>query len=220
MKKARNILVFALMLATVASMGSVAGTYAKYISTSTTTDEARVAKWGFSMDDKSYENVDLFKDSSKVLSTAGTKDDLTVIAPGTSGTYSFTVDSKTTEVDYRVTLVATVTDGVKLTEAEAQSVVSTHTGEYAPIKYTLTNTTTGTAVVEDVDAATLQAELNKLYTGTVITAGTTENSTYKIDWEWAAEVDADTNKLDTLLGQNATGKTVKLEIEITAEQDI
>ena len=79
-----------LMVAVLMTTCAISGTFAKYISTASGEDSARVAYWGFGLD-SSIEIDDLFLDAyTNVNSTEeadGTKDD--VIAPGTSNFKTF-----------------------------------------------------------------------------------------------------------------------------------
>lgn len=78
------------------SLSLVSGTWAKYTSTVSGEDSARVAKWAFSTVDLENEEVtfDLFNTttySDSNVDVNGVNDNEVVIAPGTTGSFSFTV---------------------------------------------------------------------------------------------------------------------------------
>lgn len=101
-KNARKVFLFALALLTVISMGSVSGTYAKYVSQVDLTDEARVAKWQLNVKDingnvlNDTKKINLFAESYsfngkeyvKSLGVDGGPNHVAkVVAPGTKGEY-------------------------------------------------------------------------------------------------------------------------------------
>lgn len=211
MKNLRNGLVLSLALLSVISMGSVAGTYARYTTTLTEqTDSARVAKWTIGQ----TTNVgNLFTNSYKASDAADGETDtdvkalVDVVAPGTKGEYSFNL-SGTTETNYTLTVVATATDTI-------------NTAEYAPITYTLDgNAVTDMNADSIVNAEDLALAIAALYpTDKVYAAGTVSESIHTIGWEWA--IDGDDAK-DTVLGNaialNEDSHKVSLSITITATQ--
>ena len=102
MMRIASVLLVAVLLSTCA----ISGTYAKYITTATGSDTARVAKWDVKLEENTMSNTfnfDLFKtvnDSDGNYENdvkPGTGDDH-IIAPGTSG--SFTINlSNASEVN-------------------------------------------------------------------------------------------------------------------------
>lgn len=115
--KKMGILAVLVMLVAV-TLNAVGGTYAKYISSYGTTDEARVAKWNF--EDKSTNTVDLFKQSyTKTTDDDGTyayvasSDAWKVIAPGTDGVYEYAVEG-TAETNFKVSQTLNIVNNVKL----------------------------------------------------------------------------------------------------------
>ena len=193
----KKMSIFALLLAAVvATSYSVSGTYAKYTTTREYSDNARVAKWNIN----DISQVDLFNSTyTAVTSDNGDK----VVAPGTSGTYTFQITGDV-ETDYTL-----------LVEVEADDTINTD--DYKPMTYTLdydadTNPVTYDSI-EDLEAA-----IEALYDGSqVYAAGTVSESEHTIGWSWAFENTNETNQKDTLLGNAHTG-TVSLEITITAVQ--
>ena len=103
MKKARNMFVLALVLLSVISIGSVAGTYAKYTSTKELSDQARVAKW---MDFENNDSLTLNLFSKEYDGTVKSSTEDKVIAPGTTQTMNFAIniaEADAPEVDYQIT---------------------------------------------------------------------------------------------------------------------
>ena len=227
MKKKMAILA-TLLIAVVGTGFSVSGTYAKYVSEVNLSDDARVAKWQIGLSDATSKTLDLFHESYdygdgntvvKALSRDLVKDDDTadtldnVVAPGTKGQYTFSLDG-IIETNYTLKISTTgSTNGVKLTykeDVDIDGVTTTVDKTYDPIKFYVS-----TSKTEDIDTIaadklidfdTLLTTLNGLYSGTATT-----------DAEKAAN-----NKLDTQLG-NAIAKdpqshVIKLNIDITAEQ--
>lgn len=202
MKKARNTFLLALALLSVVSMGSVAGTYAKYTSTTSVTDTARVAKWD--IQDGAITDWDLFGDSMNQSNLTDNKDTSgnKVIAPGSKGSADFAFDSSkinasTTEVDYEVKLSnVTVNDTI------------------GRIKYTLKE---GSTVVQDSESTNVE-NLNAADLTTALAKVTFEaGKTYTLEWEWVNTDDATNNTADTTLGQAGTA-TVTVNATITASQ--
>ena len=99
-----------LLVLTLLSTSVISGTFAKYTTSDTGTDSARVAKWGFEATDASITLDDLFK--SAYNNTVNSSVD--VIAPGTTNSvdFSFAYDPSsnsniaTPEVDYNFTVLA------------------------------------------------------------------------------------------------------------------
>lgn len=195
MKNTRKVLVGALALLTVVSMGAMSGTYARYTSDIVdATDTARVAKWNINKVTK----VDLFKDS--YLSDAIKSTDK-VVAPGASGSYEFGLAGGEVETNYTINATITGTDTI-------------NDDTYAPIVYTLDGT-------EYTSIDDLTAAIEALYAGKVFAAGTISESKHTIGWSWALDAadEADkaaTNTKDT--AKAAANGTVTLNVKLTATQ--
>ena len=103
MKKNRMMRLAAFLLVCVLLTTSViSGTYAKYVSTTTDSDSARVAKWGFGTASIAFE--DLF--AASYTNVAAGTDDMAIIAPGTAGevTFAFEATGSAPEVAYKITV--------------------------------------------------------------------------------------------------------------------
>ena len=217
----------ALVMAVVLTASSVSGTYAKYTTSAESADEARVAKWAIGTTNE----VNLFSDSyiaaadglseagnttgqTTVVSTDGKK----VVAPGTKGSYEFTIN--TTNVnETNFTLDVEVVDG---TDKSYDNI---------GLVYTLDGNKVGT----NGTFAELKEALSKLYkeadgTNTVYAhnAATTDLK-HTIGWSWAFDgVDADDTAKGTKYTTHVTPgddtsamneqDTVKLTIKVTATQ--
>ena len=99
-KRRKSRTLFSLMsialLFTLISTCLMSGTLAKYTSTATGSDSARVAKWGFD----GINTVDIFKLAYDSTVDAAVK----VVAPGTGNQFSFGFKSGTSEVDTKITV--------------------------------------------------------------------------------------------------------------------
>ena len=97
------------LMFTLVSTSLLGGTLAKYITTGGGNDTARVAKWGFT----GINNVELFKtaytdtSAGETVKSANTDK---IVAPGTKGTFSFTVAGGASEVAARITFAFTETN--------------------------------------------------------------------------------------------------------------
>ena len=184
------------------------GTYAKYITSEKGSDSARVAHWNIN----TTNNIkDLFA-SSYTNIIDGTEEQ-GVIAPGTSGTYFFTI-SGDVETSYTLSIVASGTDDV-----------NGAIKEYNPIKYSFTKPNTGndkdkkpTITIEGMTFEELKKAINDIDDGSQIhEAGVLNGDIYTIGWKW--ETDGD-NEKDTLLGNlvSTENKTINLSVDIIATQ--
>lgn len=194
MKNVRNALVLSLVLLSVVSMGSVAGTYAKYTSNATGTDSARVAKWSFTVGttDIATSSTFTFNLFETVDSNVKTGVDENIIAPGTEGSFTIALqnDSEvnaTYSIDYTVTNTASI-----------------------PVEFSIDNGATWTTTLTDV----IDTDINM--------SGATDSITIK--WRWAFEgagssnyTDSQTDLTDTALGVTGTD-TITVSAKITATQ--
>ncbi|MDE6285280.1 MAG: hypothetical protein K2M17_05995 [Bacilli bacterium] len=196
----KTILIAGLMAAVAITSFSVSGTYAKYTSETTATDQARVAKWNI---DKSIE-IKLFDTSygSKKEINGGK---VKVVAPGAKGKYTFTLDTnastdKYTEVAYTVNIEMDETDaGTNIKGQKSDG------SNYYPIKYYV-DVQDDDHLCENVE--TLAAKLNEVIS---------DGKNHTIFWEWPFNVDDESNKADTELGTTADQEVV-LKVKVTATQ--
>ena len=202
------ILIGILELLIVIIMITFEGTYSKYITSVKDSDSARVARWNIN----TTNNIkDLFA-SSYTNIIDGTEEQ-GVIAPGTSGTYFFTI-SGDVETSYKLSIIASGTDDV-----------NGAIKEYNPIKYSFTKPNTGndkdkkpTITIDEMTDEELKKAINDIDDGSQIhEAGVLNGDIYTIGWKW--ETDGD-NEKDTLLGNlvSTENKTINLSVNITATQ--
>lgn len=163
MMRAASILLVAVLLSTCA----ISGTFAKYVTTASGTDTARVAKWGIQMNSSGestfVDKYEMKADNSKnsVVGTAAAD----VVAPGTSGSATYTITG-TPETAYQITFKAENVQDVFLGAGVYTytstgmtydpSMSQTVSEEYYPIKYnyvikTNNGTVTTTGAAYDVD---------------------------------------------------------------------
>ena len=161
MKKNRMMrLASVLLVLVLLSTSVISGTFAKYVTTATANDTARVAKWGITMD---TDNTGTFvatysSNGQETVHGKNSENDADVVAPGTSGTATYVV-SGTPETDYVITFAGVADDDVYLAkdltytyvDAEDNNGVVTYTtpgpgasgtvsADYYPIYYTVTIT--------------------------------------------------------------------------------
>lgn len=186
----------ALLVAVLMTTCAISGTFAKYTTTASGRDSARVAKWGFNTDSIT---VDLFDDvyGTTVDSADGKK----VVAPGTTSfaTIDFTPAGGTPEVSY------TFDVNVALGTADAALV--------AKLVWKLND-------VEVGDFAALVAKVNEVCDKEY--APGQEPADIKITWEWPFEEGANADEIkvndkeDTDLGNTAA--SLEVIVSYTATQ--
>ncbi len=212
-----------LLVATLLSTCVISGTFAKYVTSGSASDSARVAKWGVRFDIDSdmflteYEYDDTTGGFTTDYSVQSTEK---VVAPGTSGdAYSFTTTG-TPEVSYIVSFAKTADSTWKTIYTDGNG-LGDDTKEYYPVKFTITfdaYTNSGFTDVDDladalayykyyysVDEETYYVSNDGGDTWTEATA--TGAPSMNISWEWVYSVDALTDTYDTFLGDVAAGVT-------------
>ncbi len=231
--KKMGILAVLVMLVAV-TLNAVGGTYAKYISTYSMTDEARVAKWNFT--DETERTVDLFESSYSndngvyVASSDASK----VVAPGTEGSYSYSITG-TAETNYKVTKNSSVLNKIAIVGNEGwdNDVIV-----YNPIEFSFDNGTTwvkAEKINRDADGKFLGLSFEDTVDNGVIYPANYELSvanntaiTGSIQWRWAFESGIYNDKtgnysndvLDTRLAQQVEelGLTMTATVGVTVEQ--
>jgi len=200
MMRIASVLLVAVLLSTCA----ISGTFAKYVTSSSSSDTARVAYWGFNATTFSIENL-----FSATYTNVASNDQKDVIAPGTEGsaTFSFKPQNATApEVAYKITVTATGT-------CPDDIVNNTN------IQWKLDNGEWGTF-------ASMCSAITALSTDTV-TAGQFDESwgaesTHTVSWQWLINENSDAtntqNIKDTALANKTTLDSVSLTISIVAEQ--
>lgn len=201
MMRIASVLLVAVLMTTCA----ISGTFAKYVTASSASDSARVAYWGFNGTTFAIDNL-----FSATYTNVASNDSKDVIAPGTSGsaTFSFKPQNATApEVAYKITVSttgSTCADDIAANEN---------------IQWKLDNGTWGTfaAMLSAIDALSTET----------ITAGTFDTnwgaeSTHTVSWQWLINENSNAtneqNIKDTALANKTTLDNVTLVISIVAEQ--
>ena len=197
MKKKLTVLAV-LFLSIAISAYSVAGTYAKYTTSSdTVTSKARVAKWGLSFEDSVDDTVNIFahSDANVVDNDA---DGTYVIAPGTSNNetiLTITPAASAPEVSYKVEFNIDLVDenGDKLTSMDANT-----TSLMSKLLFSTDGTNYDTF-------ASIKAELENDINDTYDAGQNISAKTVKLYWQWAFDDDGDDtfDASDTALGNAA-----------------
>ena len=199
----------------------MSGTLAKYVSTASGSDTARVAKWGFD----GINTVDIFDDSyGTTVESSGTDN---VIAPGTTKQFSFGFASGISEVSSKITFTMSETNVGLI------PIVYMYGSSY--YSNVLTGTVylklPGTTTYVQVTIAGNVAAMGTAIGGNTGYANVAPNTNYNtltggtITWYWAFEQANDTagtglsthDTTDTTLGTAGTA-TVTLNISLKAEQ--
>lgn len=191
-----------LLVCVLASTCGISGTFAKYVTTGSASDTARVAKWGvevFSTQDGTAFAKE-YLDSDSNTSIVVKSNDL-VVAPGTKS------DEVTGELVFGVTGTPEVATEINVVFTGND--IFWH--DYHPIEFTLhildNNAEIDTANPDWSQATKISGTLGEIESainarfGTFTTAaGETLDALYKITWEWDFEKD---NAKDTYLGDLA-----------------
>lgn len=226
----KSIFVIALLLLLVAVIGFGGYTLSKYVTKKSETGSASVAKWGYTIEanaDKLFGTKYTFDNKNSVVTDSNAK--LTVaasdaktnkVAPGTTGSMTFSVKG-TAEVLAQLSISMTDVQDVKLVYKKGTGAET----EYTPVKWTLKKNNTVVSVKlneSDADVTALSgvslADIQKgLATVSTITPNATRiDDTYTISWVWefenktagaTSEQKEETDSLDTLLGMVANAGT-------------
>lgn len=210
-----------LLVLTLLSTCAISGTFAKYVSTDTTSDNARVAYWGFGSDVMS--ELDLFDGTYTNVASA---DATNVVAPGTDKTatltLTYTANGSTAAPEvaytYSVTAEATTTNGYAALDANPN------------FKWTLKAPGDSTAT-EYNTVADLLAEITsteEVAAGALPTGYTAGAATYEIGWTWLYNTYADPDApstaelaqdaTDTAMGNDTTPDDVTITISVAITQ--
>lgn len=218
-----------LLIAVLMSTCAISGTFAKYVTTDSGSDTARVAKFGvvveadsFGMFKTDYDTTDTLKFSGAYSVSAATGDRDDLLAPGTSGSFADIAITGTPEVAVDVAIVATVDVSGDWTvdgDFYCPVVVTVGTEEISGLAYT-SAADFAAAIKAKIDGKSAQYAPN--------TDLGTEYNTTNLDlaWAWAFETGADdaakaeNNKKDTALGNKAVTEdlTISIGVSITVTQ--
>ena len=209
----------ALLVAVLLTTCAISGTFAKYVTSVSSEDQARVAYWGF-QSSNSIDITGLFDNSyTSDGITVESEDGKDVIAPGTQNS-----------VDFEFAYAGNTANGIDAPEVAYTFVVDAEiTGSYAALDantnfyWTLTDatgTTTNYQTVAQLLAAIEALDGNR--TDNLYKAGELPdmaNATCAIGWNWnfGTGVEAE-DEADTAMGNAADLNNVKIVITITATQ--
>lgn len=205
-----------LFILTMISTCAFSTTFAKYVTSGTADDEARVAKWGVTIvatDDGDAKTVLDTKDGNNEAEICVDKE-LKLLAPGTKGNLVTVNVQGQPEVAVDVDIVFTIEFG---DEWKANGV------EYCPIVFTVNGVTYGTT---DTGATNTYPTIPELKSAieTVVKSVDQVYNEYQdfnsildltIDWEWAFEGD---DAKDTALGDLAPAPTLEIDYKLTMTQ--
>ena len=228
MMRAASALLVAVLLTTCA----ISGTFAKYTTSTTGFDKARVAYWGFDQD--AATTIELFDGEYANVKTSGEVDDFSkVIAPGTSksATFAFgytnykTDEIKAPEVAYKFTVDPAITGDYDSLDANTNFKWTLK----APGVTEATKYSTVDELLAAVKALSGESDGEKVYkAGELPSAFTSADETYTIGWEWVFDTaDDDTtdkdemaeqDAKDTAMGNAQTLENVTFTITISATQ--
>lgn len=214
MKKNKMMrIVSVLLVAVIITTCAISGTFAKYVTSGSGSDSARVAKFGVTVTGtgetfaKTYEA----HDESFTVNTNTVVSTEKVVAPGTSGSMADFTITGTPEVAVRVNFTGTLELGDKWVDSAS--------AYYCPIEITVGSTTfKGTNYVSADEFETAVNE--KIATYTKDYAAGTNLSTIganapAISWKWAFNGNDDVK--DTYLGdQAAAGNAATISLSVTA----
>ena len=216
MKKNRMMrLASALLVAVLLTTCAISGTFAKYVTTASATDTARVAKWGVDID---VTGDSLFNNQYDITAggaiTVRSKDDAKVVAPGTSSEKMDSTGlrvkiSGTPEVATEITFDFVASNDIFLkkgtyfdgTTGKADDKYTFSDADYYPVVFTLKeNGDSAPAVTGKL--SDIEAYINSL----TFSASPNVDIGYYFDltWEWDFG-DAANNMKDTTLGNLAAG---------------
>ena len=234
-----------LLVAVLISTSAISGTYAKYVTSGSASDAARVAKWGVTLTldaDSNFKNEYATHDDDYTGSVSVRSEDAAkVVAPGTSsadvdGRLIFSITG-TPEVATKVDISMKVNNDIMLKAGDYDKATTaaadgnyTLANDYYPVVYTLTQISSATGEV----MAPVSGNLNTIktaletYANTAYYAPNTKlDASFKLTWAWAFDgeqtlngvtFDADTvDMADTTLGNLAAVNSgnTKLNYELT-----
>lgn len=224
-----------LLIAVLISTSAISGTYAKYVTSGTANDSARVAKWGVIVTGEKDIANQMFSqeyaktDANYTQGAVTVASSVNVVAPGTSGSMSKFTVTGTPEVAVRISYTVDTIDlkgwtltgdavycpiifTVKRTERNAENALVTNTE-----KFQIDNETTTLDALETEIKNYIEAVKVDYAPGTDLSQ---VGNNLDVSWEWPFEVEGNDGK-DTELGnQTARGtiNTITLKVTCTATQ--
>ena len=229
-----------LLIAVLMSTCVISGTFAKYTTSASGGDTARVAKWGVTIatngttfaDQYDTDDENVKATIAKSVVTAGNAGD-SILAPGTTGEMIAMEISGTPEVAVNISYEATLTLqgwGYTTTNNAEPPVTTPH--EYCPIVFTVngetygTNDTAATNKSNSIDELIVAVQnaigaYSKDYAANTDLSNENTVATPDVSWSWAYNVDEEHDEKDTILGDAAaagSGASIDLTIITTVTQ--
>ena len=202
----------ALLVAVLMTTCAISGTFAKYTTTQSGSDSARVAKWGvvITANGETFATSEEGTVNAVTANTVLSADTDNVVAPGMSGSMAKMTIAGTPEVAVKVTYAA----NLELANWEVEGVY------YCPIVIKVGATSYAgkdyssmaefeTAVENAIKAYTAEYEAGEDLSANTAVAP-------DVSWSWAYYVDDNTDELDTKLA--ATSATIALTVTTTVTQ--
>ena len=188
-----------LFVLTMISTCAFATTFAKYTTNGSSSDEARVAKWGVTVAATNADGLFATTYNDNAVKSAGDAD---VVAPGTSGSLAGFTISGTPEVAVDVTYEATLT-------LSGWTVDGT---DYCPIVFTIGGVQVTGATMAELKT---NVEAKIAAASTSYDANTAITDTLTVSWSWSY---VGNDAKDTALGDLAVAPTIKLDVTCTVTQ--
>lgn len=206
----------ALLVAVLLTTCAISGTFAKYVTSATSEDQARVAYWGF-QSTNAIDITGLFANSYSSANgeTVKSEDGKDVIAPGTTNTVTFafaygeTATANAPEVAYDFTVSV---DG---------SYCDTAIANNANIIWYLDDVKQADwgTLLDSIKALSGEADGTARYMpGQLPAEFTKADDPHTIKWEWVFSTDDAADANDTAMGNAAVLDDVKIVITISATQ--
>lgn len=198
-----------LLVAAMVSTCAISGTFAKYVTSNTGTDTARVAEFGVritangQMFKDAYNGIETHWDSAYTVDGQGDK----VLAPGTNGDMMSMVLSGTPEVAVRVTYEVTEIALTDWTLYDGST-------EYCPVIFSINGKTYGTndtnaevkrgsvTALKDTIVAVIESYSKEYAPNVNLGSDGVKDDSLKISWSWAFDGN---DVKDTILGDKAAG---------------
>lgn len=220
----KSVFVIALLLLLVAVIGFGGYTLSKYVTKKSESGSASVAKWGYTIEANAnklfgtkytFDNKNsVVTDSNAKLTVAASDAKTNKVAPGTTGSMTFSVKG-TAEVLAQLSISMTDVQDVKLVYKKGTDGAET---EYTPVKWTLKKEGVAADLVSEGSLADIAKYFKDNATNLTVKPGENAaiNGKYTIEWVWdfenktegaTSEQKEETDSLDTLLGMVANAGT-------------
>ena len=192
---------------------AISGTFAKYTTTATVGDTARVAHWGITITTtdlndsastevfaKTYKNQAAINTDPPYAIGAGASVSSTteVVAPGTDGGIKIVITG-TPEVAFNFDVAVTITNEVHIPKNTVVAPGNTLAADYYPVKFTVND---GTSDVVDGKSLSAVKTYFESLSGDKL-PGASVAKTYTVTWEW--DFESANDAADTYLGNVAAG---------------